>query len=76
VAGPGDGHACLGQYRADWEEKAQVYRNQPKHDWASHSADAFCYLAAGWREMVPEPLPRDPIAELLPKDPGRTTLTR
>jgi hypothetical protein len=60
----------LRQYRAGWDEKVKVYSKDPKH-----SADAFCYLAGRWREMVPEPLPRDPIAELFPKDPSRTTLT-
>lgn len=69
------GLECLRQYRADWDEKAQVYRKEPKHDWASHSADAFCYLAAGWRDMVPEAEPVDPIQALLPTVPGKTKQT-
>jgi hypothetical protein len=27
-----------------------------KHDWTSHTADAFRYLAMAWREIVPQPL--------------------
>lgn len=49
------GLECLRQYRADYDEKERVYRNQPKHDWTSHTADAFRYLAMAWREIVPQP---------------------
>jgi phage terminase large subunit len=69
------GLEALRQYRADWDEKAQVYRKEPKHDWASHSADAFCYLAAGWRELVPDVDIPDPVRALLPSHPGKTKQT-
>lgn len=36
---------CLSAYRKDWDEKRQVYKPHPRHDWASHGADAFRYLA-------------------------------
>lgn len=36
---------CLSAYRKDWDEKKQVYKPHPRHDWASHGADAFRYLA-------------------------------
>lgn len=32
---------CLLQYHADYDEKTQIYRNVPKHDWSSHAADAL-----------------------------------
>lgn len=32
---------CLRMYRADYDEKNQVLRTKPLHDWASHGADAF-----------------------------------
>lgn len=37
----------LRQYRADYDEKHEVLRPAPVHDWASHGADAFRYLAMG-----------------------------
>ena len=36
---------CLLEYRADFVEKNMVYRSKPLHNWASHSADAFRYMA-------------------------------
>ena len=47
------------------DEKAKVFLNKPKHDWTSHAADAFRYLAMAWREIIPEAKPEDPIAKLL-----------
>jgi len=38
---------CLRSYRRDWDDKAQVFRDKPLHDWASHGADAFRTLAMG-----------------------------
>ena len=46
-----DAHKCargidaLRLYRADYDEKLRVLRARPVHDWASHAADAFRYLA-------------------------------
>ena len=56
-----DGLEALRQYRADFDDKARVFRDKPKHDWTSHTADAFRYLAMAWREArkpAPESLPR------------------
>lgn len=49
-----DGIECLRQYRADYDEKSRVFRDNPKHDWTSHAADAFRYLAMAYREMAPQ----------------------
>lgn len=51
-----DGVERLKQYRAEYDEKARVFSNRPKHDFTSHCADAFRYLCMAWREMVPEPV--------------------
>jgi phage terminase large subunit len=60
-----DGLEALRNYRADFDEKLRTFRNHPRHDWASHSADAFKATAIGWRAITAgEPAP-DPIAELL-----------
>lgn len=36
---------CLQQYHYERDEKYNVQRTVPKHDWSSHSADALRYLA-------------------------------
>jgi len=41
------GVECLRQYRREWDEKMKVFRTRPLHDWTSHAADAFRYLAMG-----------------------------
>jgi len=38
---------ALRQYRREWDEKLQKFKDAPLHDWTSHSADAFRYLARG-----------------------------
>lgn len=43
---------CLKSYRKDWDEKNKVFRLSPKHDWASHGADAFRILATGYKRPV------------------------
>jgi phage terminase large subunit len=49
-----DGLEALRAYRADYDERRKVFTDRPRHDWASHSADSFRYLAMAWREMQPE----------------------
>jgi len=55
------GIEALRQYRQEWNEKARVFRDNPEHDWASHGADGFRYLAMAWKmirkEVPPEPAP-------------------
>jgi len=43
------GIEALRQYRRDYDEKGRTFRSRPLHDWTSHGADAFRYLAVGWR---------------------------
>lgn len=38
------GLKCLKNYRKEFDEKRQIYKDKPLHDWASHGADAFKYL--------------------------------
>lgn len=51
-----DGISALTDYRKVWDEKNQVYRNQPLHDWASHGADAFRTFAVVWYAEFGEPV--------------------
>lgn len=60
-----DGLEALRQYRADYDEKARTFRDRPRHDWTSHSADAFRYLAMAWREMKPAPAPPSPPKRII-----------
>lgn len=50
-----DGIEALRQYRAEFDEKTRAFKDNPRHDWSSHSADAFRYLAMAWREMASQP---------------------
>ncbi|MGB0662795.1 MAG: terminase [Pontibacterium sp.] len=36
---------CLDNYRKEWDERLGVYKERPRHDWASHGAKAFETLA-------------------------------
>jgi phage terminase large subunit len=56
-----DGLECLRQYRADYDEKLKTFRDRPKHDWTSHSADAFRYLSMAWRALAPVKPPPKPV---------------
>ena len=46
------GIEALRQYRADYDEKTRAFKDTPKHDWTSHTADAFRYLCMAWREQA------------------------
>jgi len=43
------GVECLVSYSRDYDDTNKVFRLRPRHDWASHGADAFRYLAVGYR---------------------------
>ena len=42
------GLEALRQYQRDWDDKGKTWRGRPRHDWTSHGADAFRYLATGY----------------------------
>lgn len=44
---------CLRMYRAEYNEKLQVLKPRPLHDWSSHGADAFRYWIMGARPVQP-----------------------
>ncbi len=41
---------ALRNYRREHDEKRQIFYEKPLHDWSSHAADAFRYLAIGLDE--------------------------
>lgn len=36
---------CLDNYKKDYDSVKKVFRDKPRHDWASHGADSFRYWA-------------------------------
>jgi hypothetical protein len=56
-----DGIECLRQYQREYDEDKKVFRDKPRHDWTSHGADAFRYLALVWKDEAKIVLPDDPI---------------
>lgn len=47
-----DGLESLWAYQREWDEKANMFKDRPLHDWSSHDADAFRYLAVGFKPPV------------------------
>jgi phage terminase large subunit len=45
------GLEALKQYRKEYDEKLKTFKLRPLHDWASHGADAFRYLAVSVDKM-------------------------
>ena len=63
---------ALRNYKKDWDEKNRVFRNNPKHDWASHGADSFRTFAVGFKENIRQVLQTDPggVKPYFPGMPG------
>lgn len=61
------GVQCLMNYQKAYDAKNKVFQNKPKHDWTSHSADAFRVLALALREPEDEyrrsRLPRQALSD-------------
>jgi phage terminase large subunit len=61
-----DGLEALRQYQSEFDEKARTFKDNPKHDWTSHTADAMRYLAIAYREIKAPPAPK---TAKQPRDP-------
>ena len=63
-----DGLEMLRQYRQDWDDRRKVFRDHPRHDYTSHCADSFRYLAIGLenRASVGRPSQKVAISEYNP----------
>lgn len=60
---------ALRQYRSEYKEDDAVFNDKPLHDWTSHAADAFRYLAMAWKEMKaarPVEQPQNHVLTALP----------
>ncbi len=47
-----EGIKALKNYRKEFDEKRNTYKDTALHDWASHGADAFRYFALSWTEFI------------------------
>lgn len=73
-----DGIEALKQYRAEFDEKLKTFKDNPRHDWASHSADAFRYLAMAWRHeiaRIEKPKPKLKTGQVILPGPPMPTRT-
>lgn len=43
---------CLAAYCYDYDEKNKLLKDRPRHDWASHGADAFMYSLIAETEQI------------------------
>jgi len=65
-----DGINALEQYRREWDDDKKAFRASALHDWTSHYADAFRYLALARQKNEPKPIP-SPILRGLVIPPPR-----
>ena len=59
-----EGLDCLKQYRQEWDERRKVFRDHPLHDFTSHAADAFRYLAVGLENRSSFTKPPQQVAQM------------
>ena len=59
-----EGLEALRQYHRAYNEHTRSFRLQPVHDWSSHSADSFRYMAIGIREMRNNGAPTQRFADM------------
>jgi phage terminase large subunit len=76
-----NGIAALEQYRREWDDEKKTFRASEVHDWTSHLADAFRYLAMAWRtipvvnvEPKRKPLPGQVLLPGPPETPSATRI--
>lgn len=46
------GVKCLENYRKEWNDKLECYRERPLHNWASHGTDSFIYAINAVNKMT------------------------
>ena len=58
---------ALRSYQREWDDVKRVFRKTPLHNWASHAADSFRYLAIAYRNLKPKKEEPDWREELIKK---------
>jgi hypothetical protein len=71
------GLEALREYRYEWDDIEHCYSTKPLHNWASHTADAFRYMAlvAKHSELMLRPAPGAKRVEVGPVE-GNVTIER
>jgi hypothetical protein len=52
VEGCQDGIEALREYKFETDESLGMFKAQPRHDWASHGADALMYVVQAWQYIA------------------------
>jgi hypothetical protein len=52
-----EGLEALRQYQREYDEDKKTFRQNPRHDWCSHPADAFRMLAVAYQQERPVEIP-------------------
>jgi hypothetical protein len=55
------GVSALEQYRREWDDEKKAFRASAVHDWTSHPADAFRYLAMSYKPAPPRLVKAPPL---------------
>jgi hypothetical protein len=55
------GISALEQYRREWDDEKKAFRASAVHDWTSHPADAFRYLAMSYKPAPPRVVKAPPL---------------
>ena len=58
---------ALRSYQREWDDVKRVFKKSPLHNWASHAADSFRYLAIAYRNLKPKEPDPDWQEEMLKK---------
>jgi hypothetical protein len=46
------GIRALCEYQKEWSDERGMYLDRPRHDWTSHGADGFRYMAVGHKDLT------------------------
>lgn len=57
------GISALEQYRREWDDDLKTFKKTEVHDWTSHLADAFRYLALVWKQAPRKTTTRKPTED-------------
>lgn len=65
-----EGLECLVHYRAEWDQDLRTFTDKPVHDFSSHAADAFRYLAMAYEAACGIAAPKRKSGNVAPPPPA------
>ncbi len=63
------GLESLRQYHREWDDEKKMFLDNPSHDWSSHDADAFRYLALSWKFQQPKVTEASELERIMKNNP-------